>query len=123
SEYLVVWQGDDNTAPLVEGEFEIFGQRFAPPAPPPPPPGRPQIVVVAFRKKGVARVRVRDAATGTLRAVLTPFKGYRGRLALALRDLNGDGSLDLLVHAVVRGRRRRKAYDALTLAPLPPNLT
>jgi hypothetical protein len=25
--HLVVWQGDDNTAPLVDGEFEIFGQR------------------------------------------------------------------------------------------------
>ncbi len=28
NEYLVVWQGDDNTAPLVDGEFEIFGQRL-----------------------------------------------------------------------------------------------
>lgn len=27
NEYLVVWSGDDNTAPLVEGELEIFGQR------------------------------------------------------------------------------------------------
>jgi hypothetical protein len=27
NEYLVVWSGDDNTSPLVEGEFEIFGQR------------------------------------------------------------------------------------------------
>lgn len=24
--YLVVWQGDDNTAPLVDNEFEIYGQ-------------------------------------------------------------------------------------------------
>ncbi len=28
NEYLVVWSGDDNTAPLVEGECEIFGQRI-----------------------------------------------------------------------------------------------
>jgi hypothetical protein len=28
NEYLVVWYGDDNTAPLVEGEYEIFGQRI-----------------------------------------------------------------------------------------------
>ena len=27
NEYLVVWAGDDNTSPLVDGEFEIFGQR------------------------------------------------------------------------------------------------
>lgn len=26
SVFLVVWQGDDNTAPLVDNEFEIFGQ-------------------------------------------------------------------------------------------------
>jgi hypothetical protein len=29
SEYLVVWQGDDNTPPLVDNEVEIFGQRFS----------------------------------------------------------------------------------------------
>jgi hypothetical protein len=28
--YLVVWQGDDNTPPLVDEEFEIFGQLLAP---------------------------------------------------------------------------------------------
>ncbi len=28
NEYLVVWWGDDNTAPFVEGESEIFGQRI-----------------------------------------------------------------------------------------------
>ncbi|MEP7356750.1 MAG: hypothetical protein ABI847_05885 [Anaerolineales bacterium] len=27
NEYLVVWRGDDDTGPLVQGEFEIFGQR------------------------------------------------------------------------------------------------
>jgi hypothetical protein len=26
---LVIWRGDDNTAPLVDEEFEIFGQRIA----------------------------------------------------------------------------------------------
>jgi uncharacterized repeat protein (TIGR01451 family) len=28
NEYLVVWQGDDDTGALVNGEFEIFGQRI-----------------------------------------------------------------------------------------------
>src|SRR5262249_45543466 len=28
NEYLVAWQGDDDTAPLVDGEREIFGQRL-----------------------------------------------------------------------------------------------
>lgn len=28
NEYLVVWRGDDNTAPLVDNEFEVYGQRL-----------------------------------------------------------------------------------------------
>ncbi len=28
NEYLVTWSGDDDSSPLVEGEFEIFGQRI-----------------------------------------------------------------------------------------------
>ena len=28
-EYLVIWSGEDDIAPLVNGEFEIFGQRIA----------------------------------------------------------------------------------------------
>ena len=29
NEFLVVWSADDNTAPLVDNEFEIFGQRIS----------------------------------------------------------------------------------------------
>lgn len=29
NEYLVVWIGDDDTAPLVDNEYEVFGQRLA----------------------------------------------------------------------------------------------
>ncbi len=29
NEYLVVWVGDDDTAPLVEDEFEVFGRRLS----------------------------------------------------------------------------------------------
>lgn len=29
NEYLVVWSGDDNSGSLVEGEYEIFGQRLS----------------------------------------------------------------------------------------------
>jgi hypothetical protein len=28
NQYLVVWEGDDDTGPFVEGEFEVFGQRL-----------------------------------------------------------------------------------------------
>ena len=45
-QYLVTWEGDDDTAPLVDDEFEIFGRRLADvPAPPgdggTPGPGGP----------------------------------------------------------------------------------
>ena len=30
NDYLVVWQGDDNIAPLVDNEIEIFGRRVSP---------------------------------------------------------------------------------------------
>jgi len=64
-------------------------------------------------------VRVLDAATGAVRQVLTPFKGFGGRLRLQLVDVNGDGSLDLIVKATIRGKRKKKVFDAVTLAPLP----
>jgi hypothetical protein len=79
-----------------------------------------QIAAAAFRQKGIAKVRVRDAATGVVRAILTPFKGFGGRLRLQLVDVTGDGSLDLVVKATIRGKRKTKVFDAVTLAPLPP---
>src|SRR5262245_32271627 len=103
------------------GAFEVQ----PPPAPPPPPPplpplsAPPQITAVAFRRNGVARVRVKDAASGAVRKVLTPFKGFGGRLRLQLFDVNGDGSRDLIVKALIRGKRKHKVFDAVTLALLP----
>ena len=38
NEYLVTWWGDDDTAPLVDGEIEIFALLVAPPAPSAPVP-------------------------------------------------------------------------------------
>jgi CSLREA domain-containing protein len=98
------------------GAFEVQ----LPPSPPSVSP--PQIVAAAFRRQGVSRVRVRDAATGALRGVLTPFHGFGGQLRLQLLDVNGDGSLDLVVRAVVHGKHKKKVYDAVTLALLPPGL-
>jgi hypothetical protein len=54
--------------------------------------------------------------------VLTPFRAFDGRLRLRLVDLTGDGSLDVVVRAVIHGRRRKKVFDAVTLALLPPGL-
>jgi hypothetical protein len=42
----------------------------------------------------------------TLHGVLTPFASFRGRLRLELRDVNGDGTADVSVRAVIHGKRR-----------------
>jgi hypothetical protein len=44
-------------------------------------------------------------AAGGLRAVLRPFRGFRGRLAPQPRDVNGDGAPDPAVRALVHGKR------------------
>src|SRR5262249_17228979 len=77
-----------------------------------------QITAERFQKKGVARVRVRAATTQTVRATLTPFRGFGGRLTLQLLDVNGDGVLDLVVRALIHGKRKQKVFDAVTLARL-----
>jgi hypothetical protein len=105
---LAVANGIGNTV-------SVLLNTFPSPAPPALPP---QIVAVAFRRKGVSRVRVTDAATGALRGVLTPFHGFGGRLRLQRRDVNGDGSLDLIVQAFIHGKRKQKIFDAVTLARL-----
>jgi fibronectin-binding autotransporter adhesin len=107
------------------GAPDIGASEFIPPPAPPPPsplPSPAQIVAVAFRRKGKARVRVQDTASGALRAVLTPFRGFAGRLRLQLLDVNGDGSLDLIVKALLHGKRKKRIFDAITLTPLPAAL-
>ena len=77
-----------------------------------------QIEAVAFKQKGKAMVRVKDAATGAVRKILTPFPGFTGRLKLLLQVVNGDGSLDLIVQAKIKGKLKKKTYDAVTLADI-----
>ena len=105
------------------GAAYVFGELPPPPPPLPlPPPAPPQIAASQFRRNGVARVRVRDAVTGALRKVITPFPGYDGRLRLLLRDVNGDLARDLIA-LITSGNPRKKVYDALSLALLPARLT
>jgi hypothetical protein len=75
-------------------------------------------VAVQLKGKRVARVQVTNAATNAVRAILTPFTGFKGRLRLQEIDVNGDGSADLVVSATINGRLRRRVYDAVTLARL-----
>jgi FG-GAP repeat len=114
----------DLTAGDANGRTDVFAFDVPPPPPPPPPlpPPSPPLAAItarAVRRRGKAVVLVFDAATGRLRQTLVPFRGFAGRLQLALGDLNGDGDADLLVSARVHGKRRRKAFNALDLSPLP----
>jgi hypothetical protein len=84
--------------------------------PPPPPPAPAGTTFRLLRGKGRTRVQVLDAATGVQRTVLGPF---RGRVRARLQEVNGDGVLDLVVNFVRNGRRRRRALDGVSLAPLP----
>src|SRR5262249_35784412 len=97
-------KADLAVANLGSNTVTVLLNTFSNPAPPPGLPCPPQVVAVAFRQKGVSRVRVEEAATGALRGVLTPFRGFGGRLRLQLRDVNGDGALDLIVRALVHGK-------------------
>jgi hypothetical protein len=90
------------------GAFEVQ----PPPAPPPaPPPDNPEAVV--FRHRGQSFVGVLSSRTGQVRAVLGP---YHGHVTVQLLDLDGDGTLDLLL---LLPHKHKLAFDGATLAPLP----
>jgi subtilisin-like proprotein convertase family protein len=76
-----------------------------------------RLVAAPFQSNGVSKVRLREASTRKVRATLTPFRGFAGRLKLQWVDLNGDGWADLIVKAVINGKRRQKVYGGLTFAP------
>ena len=100
-----------------------FSADLTPPTPLPPtplPPTPPPQISLrkTFLRNGIPQVLVLDAATGALRGILTPFRGYRGLLRLALVDINGDGSADLIVKARIHGKVKKIRYDAVTLARL-----
>ncbi len=79
NEYLVVWRGDDDTAPLVDNESEIFGQQFIggvvapppppplPPPPPPLPPPPPTVLTCQGRRATLVGTEGNDVLRGTAR--------------------------------------------------------
>jgi hypothetical protein len=91
------------------GAFEV--QRQPAPPPPAPPPDNPQAVVL--RHRGQSFVEVLSSRTGRVRSVLGP---YRGHVTVRLLDLDGDGTLDLLL---LLPHKHKLAFDGATLAPLP----
>src|SRR5262245_45048442 len=81
------------------------------------------VPVVAIQLTRVKRrTRVDVVADGDLKRRYFPFGAFKGRVKVARVDVNGDGALDLVVRALINGKRKKKVYDGVTLAPLPPGL-
>lgn len=74
----------------------------APPSPPPPPvPGgtatSAQFIAIGTDAGTLGTVRVLAAGTRTPIRDIVPFQGYQGGIRVALGDVNGDGTDDLIV--------------------------
>jgi len=97
------------------------------PAPPPPPPG---FFVVATDAGTSPVVNVYDATTGTLKAVFYAFTpSFTGGVRVALGDVNGDGTADIVCGAGPGGGPQVTVFDGVTFQPimsffaLPPGFT
>jgi hypothetical protein len=117
NEYLVVWQGDDDTAPLVNEEFEIFGRRSGAgaPLPGPQPPSQPEPAPgsSAPPPSGTVRKEASRPPRGWLR-----LGGRRrqnvlrnGKVALAMRCRFRCTVLVRTRLSIVRRGRRRKVVE------------
>jgi hypothetical protein len=86
-----------------------------------PTPPRAALLARVVKQQGQSLVKIFDAATGALRKTLKPFGSFRGKVQVALIDVNGDGAPDLVVTARI-GRKVRKKVYALDLSepPSPP---
>src|SRR5262249_13341760 len=77
--------------------------------------------VVAIQLTRVQRrTRVDVVVDGDLKRRFFPFGAFPGRVKVTQADVTADGALDLVVRALINGKRKKKVYDGVTLAPLPP---
>src|SRR5205085_263773 len=68
--------------------------------PPPPPLHTPSVIAVGADPGSDPRVRVYDAATGALKYNFLAFdSAFRGGVRVAVGDLNGDGTDDIVCAA------------------------
>jgi hypothetical protein len=74
------------------------------------------VAKVVKKANGTSVVKVRGALTGVLKKVFGP---YTGPVTIRMRDVDLDGTLDLIIRWYSGGVRRRRAYSGRTLAKLP----
>jgi hypothetical protein len=101
-EFFVVWSGDDDTAPLVDDEIEIFGRRYAPPHP---------IVVGlgSFAGEGGWLGMHGDAPAfsplGWAQVAWPTYNATGGGTHPAVGDIDGDGRDETIVGFDAQGER------------------
>lgn len=66
--------------------------------------------------EGKTKVRVTDAVARAELAALAPSGGFTAAAGVLVADTNGDGSAELTVTAVIRGKPKKRICDRGTLA-------
>ncbi len=92
-----------------EEQFTIHITALKPPGVTPPTP-LPGIIAIGSDQGRLARVRILDAATGAALTAFTPFAGYDGGVQVAVGDVNGDGTDDVIV-ATATGAAHVKVFS------------
>ena len=106
NQYLAVWEGDDDTAPLVDGELEVFARRSSAGA---PPSGAPDTTAPVVSKLTITK---RFAPSSKATPVASKKKKTRrgGRVAYTLSEA---ATVELVVSRRTRGVRiKRKAKSS-----------
>ena len=84
-----------------------------------PSPLPPHTVIAVGNPAGSpALARLIDSRTGAEVLRVEPFTGFRGEIAVAAGDVNGDGISDLVVAAGAGGDTHVRAFDGVTGAEL-----
>jgi len=121
---------DGHTLTTVNGVPILFGgdgPGVVPPGPgpdpgPTPPKGSP-IFVVGADAGGLPEVKVFDATTGALKFHFLAYDaGFRGGVRVAVGDVNGDGTDDIITGAGPGGGPQVRVFDGLTGQPLAGTL-
>jgi hypothetical protein len=88
------------------------------PLPPAPPVAPPPVFFITKQSRRGTLVEVFDGRTGMVLFSFVPFKGFHGRVHVAVGDVNDDGILDVIVGTGPGGSGRVVVVDGRTHAVL-----